>query len=87
MLHRARERCVANAFVAGLVGVAPDRTPPLRQVVSKGHPMTLLIILLLLALVFGGIGLLVEAAAWAFIIAVVLLIAGVVAGFVGRSAA
>ncbi|HSL72848.1 MAG TPA: hypothetical protein VK853_00170 [Ilumatobacteraceae bacterium] len=46
--------------------------------------MTLLIILLLLALVFGGIGLLVEAAAWAFIIALVLLVAGVIAGFVGR---
>jgi hypothetical protein len=46
--------------------------------------MTLLIILLILALIFGGIGLLVEAAAWALIIAVVLLIAGVIAGFVGR---
>jgi hypothetical protein len=49
------------------------------------HIMTLLIVLLLLALVFGGIGLLVEAAAWAFIIAVALLIAGAIAGFVGRS--
>ena len=47
--------------------------------------MTLLIILLLLALVFGGIGLLVEAAAWALVIAVALLIAGVVAGFLGRN--
>ena len=46
--------------------------------------MTLLIVLLLLALVFGGIGLFVEAAAWALIIAVVLAIAGVVAGFLGR---
>jgi hypothetical protein len=47
--------------------------------------MTLLIVLLILALIFGGIGLLVEAAAWALIIAVALLIAGVIAGFVGRS--
>lgn len=47
--------------------------------------MTLLIILLFLALVFGAIGLLVKAAAWAIVIAVVLLIAGVVAGFAGRS--
>lgn len=45
--------------------------------------MTLLVILLILALIFGGIGLLVEAAAWALIIAVVLLVAGAVAGFVG----
>jgi hypothetical protein len=46
--------------------------------------MTLLVILLLLALVFGGIGLFVEAAAWALIIALVLLVAGVVAGVAGR---
>jgi hypothetical protein len=47
--------------------------------------VTLLIVLLILALIFGGIGLLVEAAAWALIIAVALLIAGVVAGVVGRN--
>ncbi len=47
--------------------------------------MTLLIVLLLLALVFGGIGLFVEAAAWALIIAVVLVVAGIIAGLVGRS--
>jgi hypothetical protein len=46
--------------------------------------VTLLIILLILALVFGGIGLFVEAAAWALIIAVVLAVAGVIAGFFGR---
>jgi hypothetical protein len=46
--------------------------------------MTLLIVLLLLALVFGGIGLFVEAAAWALIIAVVLVVAGIIAGVVGR---
>ena len=47
--------------------------------------MTLLIILLILAIVFGAIGFLVEAAAWALVIAVVLLDAGAIAGFVGRS--
>jgi hypothetical protein len=46
--------------------------------------MALLIILLVLALIFGGIGLLVEAAAWALIIAVVLLVAGIIAGFFSR---
>ncbi len=46
--------------------------------------MSLLVILILLALIFGGIGLFVEAAAWALVIAVVLLVAGVIAGFVGR---
>jgi hypothetical protein len=84
MLHRARDPLVANAFDQPLTGVAPTETAPLGQVVSKGHSMTLLIILLLLALVFGGIGLFVEAAAWALIIAVVLLIAGAIAGVVGR---
>jgi hypothetical protein len=46
--------------------------------------MTLVILLLLLALVFGGIGLFVEAAAWALIIALVLVIAGAVTGFASR---
>jgi hypothetical protein len=46
--------------------------------------MTLLIVLLVLALIFGGIGLFVEAAAWALIIAGVLLVAGLIAGFLGR---
>jgi hypothetical protein len=46
--------------------------------------MTLVIILLLLALIFGGVGLFVEAATWALIIALVLLVAGAIAGFVGR---
>lgn len=47
--------------------------------------MTLLVVLLIIAaLVFGGIGLIVEAAAWALIIALVLLVAGAIAGFAGR---
>lgn len=46
--------------------------------------MTLLVVLLVLALIFGGIGLMVEAAGWALIIALVLLVAGAIAGFSGR---
>lgn len=46
--------------------------------------MTLVVILLLAALVFGGIGLVVEAAVWALFIALVLVLAGVITGFVGR---
>jgi hypothetical protein len=50
----------------------------------QGHDVTLLIIILLLALIFGGIGLFVEAATWALIIAVALLVAGIIAGFFSR---
>jgi multisubunit Na+/H+ antiporter MnhC subunit len=50
--------------------------------------MSLLVVLLLLAaLVFGGIWLFVEAAVWILIIALVLLAAGAVSGFVGRGRA
>jgi hypothetical protein len=42
-----------------------------------------LIVILVLALLFGGIGFVVEAAAWALFIAVVLLVAGVVMGVMG----
>ena len=45
---------------------------------------TLVVILLVLALVFGGVGLLVEAATWALIIALALVVAGAVTGFAGR---
>lgn len=47
--------------------------------------MGIVIALIVLALIFGGIGLIVEAAAWALVIALVLLVAGAVAGFVSRS--
>lgn len=43
-----------------------------------------LIVILVLALVFGGIGFLVEAAAWAFIIAIALVVAGAVMGVMAR---
>ena len=48
--------------------------------------MTTAIVLLLLAvLVFGGIGLFVEAASWALFIAIALIIVSAVMGFTGRN--
>ena len=44
--------------------------------------MTLLLILIIAALIFGGIGLLMEAAAWALFVAMAMLVAGVVGGMV-----
>lgn len=46
--------------------------------------MGIVIALLLLALIFGGIGLLVEGLFWLLIIAVVLMVVGAVFGFRGR---
>jgi hypothetical protein len=48
--------------------------------------MGLVILLLLLALLLGGVGLFVEALRWVLIIAVVLLIVGIFTGWRGRSA-
>lgn len=48
---------------------------------------TLVVVLLVLALIFGGVGLLVEAATWALVIALVLLVAGAVTGYAGRGRA
>jgi hypothetical protein len=46
--------------------------------------MTLVIILLILALLLGGVGLFVEALRWVLIIALVLLVVGAVMGFGAR---
>jgi hypothetical protein len=46
--------------------------------------MALVLALILLALIVGGIGLAVEAAKWLLIIAAVLIIAAIVAGFSSR---
>lgn len=46
--------------------------------------MSLVLILLLLALLLGGIGLFVEALQWVLIIALILLVVGVVTGYRGR---
>lgn len=47
--------------------------------------MGLALLLILLALVFGGLGLFVEALKWALIIALVLFVAGAVTGWRGRT--
>ena len=46
--------------------------------------MGLVIALIVLALIFGGIGLFVAAAKWALIIALILLVVGAVMGFLNR---
>lgn len=46
--------------------------------------MGIVLLILLLALIAGGVGLFVEALRWVLIIAVVLLIIGLVVGFRGR---
>lgn len=50
----------------------------------KGTPVGLAILLLILALLLGGVGLFVEALRWVLIIALVLLIVGAVTGARGR---
>lgn len=47
--------------------------------------MTLALLLLLLALVVGGVGLFVEALRWVLIIAIVLLAVGAITGWRGRA--
>lgn len=49
--------------------------------------MTLVIILLLLALIFGGIGLFVEAVWWLLIIGAILLLASIISGMFSRGRA
>ncbi|HSL10435.1 MAG TPA: hypothetical protein VLA82_03875 [Actinomycetota bacterium] len=44
----------------------------------------LIVLLLILALVFGGLGLLVEGLLWLLVIAGILVVAGMVLGFRGR---
>jgi diacylglycerol kinase len=51
---------------------------------SKESAMNLAILLLILALVLGGVGLFVEALRWVLIIAVILLVVGLVTGRKGR---
>ena len=46
--------------------------------------MVLAIVLVILALVLGGIGLVAKLAWWAFVIAAILLLAGIIAGALGR---
>ncbi len=46
--------------------------------------MGIVIALLVLALLFGGVGLFVEGLKWALVVALLLVIAGAVAGYRGR---
>ncbi|HVM05573.1 MAG TPA: hypothetical protein VM242_10385 [Acidimicrobiales bacterium] len=46
--------------------------------------MGLVLVLLLLALLFGGLGLFLEGLKWALVIALVLLVVGAVTGYRGR---
>lgn len=47
--------------------------------------MGVVVVLLLLALLFGGLGLFVEGLKWALIIALVLVVVGAFSGYRGRS--
>lgn len=47
--------------------------------------MGLVVLLLVLALLFGGVGVLVEGLAWVLLIALALLLIGAVAGYRGRA--
>jgi hypothetical protein len=46
--------------------------------------MRLVVVLLILALLLGGLGLFVEALRWVLIIALILLVVSIVTGFLGR---
>lgn len=46
--------------------------------------MGLVLVLLLLALLFGGLGLFLEGLKWALVIALVLLVVGAITGYRGR---
>ncbi len=47
--------------------------------------MGLVVLLFVLALLFGGVGLLVEGLKWALIVAIVLLLVGAITGYRGRA--
>ena len=46
--------------------------------------MVLAIVLIILAIILFGVGIIAKLAWWAFVIAVIVLIVGIVAGFLGR---
>lgn len=48
------------------------------------EPVSLVLVLLLLALLFGGLGLFIEGLKWALIIALVLFVVGALTGYRGR---
>lgn len=46
--------------------------------------MVLAIVLIILAIILFGVGFVAKLAWWAFVIAIILLVAGAIAGFLGR---
>lgn len=65
----------------------PVRTRSFLAASTKGCIMGIALLILILALIIGGVGLFVEALRWVLIIAVVLLIVGAFTGFRGRTRA
>ena len=55
-----------------------------RQQREKDNAMGLVVLLLILALLFGGLGLFIEGLKWLLIIALVLLVVSALTGFRGR---
>ena len=55
-------------------------------VAVKEEPVSTAVVIILLALVLGGVGLAVEALRWLLIIAVVLFVVGAISGRRGRAA-
>ena len=62
----------------------PSSAPDRRGTKGKEAIVGLVVLLLLLALLFGGLGLFVEGLKWALIIALVLLVASAISGAMGR---
>jgi CHASE2 domain-containing sensor protein len=56
-----------------------------RTPISERRVMGLVVLLLVLALLFGGVGLFVEGLKWALIIALALLVVGALTGYRGRA--
>jgi hypothetical protein len=62
-----------------VIAASSDRAIGIEEVV-----MALAIVLIILALILGGVGLVAKLAWWAFVIAAVLLLVGIILGAVGR---
>jgi hypothetical protein len=72
--------------VDGLPEALRHAPPPTRSTDKGATLVPLILLLVILALVFGGIGLLVEGLFWLLIISVILFVAGGVLGTRGRRA-
>jgi hypothetical protein len=79
-LYSRPEEPFERRFVAAAPGVQASGCS------NKEEPVSTAVIIILLALVLGGVGLAVEALRWLLIIAVVLLVVGAISGRRGRVA-